>query len=91
MDDKHVIRLIVNRELSDEEISEYFDIVDEIVETENVNVMEDTYDTQVAIYDDDGVYTYEIPVQSKVDEEESYDIVQEVADMIPDDFQVETL
>lgn len=89
---KHVVRLVIDRELSHSEVSEYFDIVDEVVDAESVEVLgEDAYDTLVLVYNDDGVYTYEIPVGEKVDDEESYNIAQEMADVFSDDFQIEIL
>lgn len=87
--DNHYVRLIVNKALDNDEIKEFFDIADEHLQVNALNESDDAYDTQVNVYEDGGIHTYEIDLASQPSEDEAYNVAQELADAIEHDFEIE--
>jgi hypothetical protein len=92
---KNFCRLIVEYELSQEDIAEYFDIVTEIAETKlkrGYNAAGEEID-EFAIMEfqtDDGQFVYEIVMSDQMSLDEGQAISDELAETFSFDFEFET-
>lgn len=88
------IRLLLNRELTQEELTDFFDIVDGHILTDTIT----TFDTKgnaldetaITLYLQDEIYIYEIPTIEDPKAAHSLEITNEFAEVIPDDFEIAT-
>ena len=91
---KHFVRLITPTQLDDEDVIEFFDIVQTHVPTKLASAFTDDQEVvavQVTHYDaDDGRNIYEIITQEQIDEQEGEDIANDLADEFDFDYDVES-
>jgi len=92
---KHFARLITDHELSNEEVAEYYDIVQSHIPAKVVVAYTDDHEmvsAEVTLYTTTEDRTiYEVVLQEPVDEDEGDDITRELVEVFPDyDFDFET-
>lgn len=93
---KNFCRLVVKDELDNEQVMEYFDIVQSIMPTKVVTAYSDDGDkisADVMVYsaENDSEYIYEIVLDDQVDLDEGEKISDELGEVFPDiDFEFET-
>ena len=92
---KHFARLITEHELSNEEVAEYYDIVQSHIPAKVVVAYTDNHEmvsAEVTLYTTTEDRTiYEVVLQEPVDEDEGDDITMELVEVFPDyDFDFET-
>lgn len=91
---KHFIRLITPEQLEDDDVIEFYDIVQTHVPTKLVSAFTDDEEVvavQVTHYDsDDGRNIYEIVTQEQIDEQEGQDIASDLAEEFDFDYDVES-
>jgi hypothetical protein len=92
---KHFARLITDHELSNEEVAEYYDIVESHIPAKVVVAYTDDHEmvsAEVTLYSTSEDRTiYEVVLQEPVDEDEGDDITRELVEVFPDyDFDFET-
>lgn len=85
------VRVAVNRELSDSEVSQIINIIDEhAYVSEDSTFTEDDVDSDVNVdvSELDGEYFYDIPIAEPVSQLDARFMAEKVADFIPDDFEL---
>lgn len=92
---KHFARLITDHELTNEEVAEYYDIVQAHIPAKVVVAYTDDHEmvsAEVTLYSTSEDRTiYEVVLQEPVDEDEGDDITRELVEVFPDyDFDFET-
>lgn len=92
---KHFCRLITTEELSNDDVAEYFDIVQSIVPVKLVTAQSEDgekFSAEVIIYNGtNSSFIYEIVLQEQINLDEGEDISDELAESFPDlDFDFET-
>ena len=92
---KHFARLITNHELSNEEVAEYYDIVESHIPAKVVVAYTDDHEmvsAEVTLYSTTEDRTiYEVVLQEAVDGDEGDDIAKELVETFPDyEFDFET-
>ena len=92
---KHFARLITDHELSNEEVAEYYDIVESHIPAKVVVAYTDDHEmvsAEVTLYSTTEDRTiYEVVLQEPVDSDEGDDITKELVEVFPDyDFDFET-
>lgn len=91
---RHFCRLVTSIELTDEEIIDYFDIVQSIVPVKLVTAMtddEETVSIQVTEYtSDNDTFIYEITLSEQLDINEGEQIADMIAEEFDFDFEFET-
>jgi hypothetical protein len=87
------IRLAIDRELNQEEVEAFYQLVDEIAEVEDTSAFEDdgteVDDVVVTMYQVDETFMYEVAVTDAVDLESSREIVENLMEVIDDDFELD--
>lgn len=88
------IRLVIDRELSQEELSQFFDIVDEHALTDTITTFDADGnaldETAITLMEQDGMFLYEIPAIEDLESNDSYSITDAFAKVINDDFEIAT-
>lgn len=92
---KHFARLITDHELSNEEVAEYYDIVQSHIPAKVVVAYTDDHEmvsAEVTLYSTTEDRTiYEVVLQAPVEADEGDDITEELIEVFPDyDFDFET-
>ena len=91
---KHFCRLITNQELSNEQVAEYFDIVQSVVPDKLVVGFTDDGErvsAEVVVYEgNNDLNIYEIVLQEQVDIDEGEDISDQLGEEFDFDFDFET-
>ena len=93
---KNFCRLVVEEELNNEQVMEYFDIVQSIMPTKVVTAYSDDGDkisADVMVYsaENDSEYIYEIVLDDQVDLDEGEKISDELGEVFPEiNFEFET-
>jgi hypothetical protein len=89
---KNFCRLVSEHELSDEEVIDFFDIVQSIVPTKILTGFSGTGDVvsvDVMAYTDQAQYIYEIVLKEDIDPEDGDSISEELANEFEFDFDFE--
>ena len=91
---KHFVRLITPEQLDDDDVIEFYDIVQTHVPTKLASAFTDDQEVvavQVTHYDsDDGRNIYEIITQEQIAEDEGEGIANDLADEFDFDYDVES-
>lgn len=91
---KHFVRLITPEQLDDDDVIEFFDIVQTHVPTKLASAFTDDKEVvavQVTHYDaEDGRNIYEIITQEQIDDKEGQAIANDLADEFDFDYDVES-
>ena len=91
---KHFVRLITPEQLEDDDVIEFFDIVQSHVPTKLASAFTDDEEVvavQVTHYDaEDGRNIYEIITQEQIDDKEGQAIANDLADEFDFDYDVES-
>ena len=91
---KHFVRLITPTQLDDDDVIEFYDIVQTHVPTKLASAFTDDQEVvavQVTHYDAaDGRNIYEIITQEQIAEEEGEDIANDLADEFDFDYDIES-
>ena len=89
---KHFCRLVTEVDISDEDIIEYYDIVQSIVSVKMVvgHTDDERVEVQVTEYDsEDGLHIYEILLEEQINLEEGEQISDQLAEELEFDFDFE--
>lgn len=89
---KNFCRLVTDNELSDEEVINFFDIVQSVVPTKILTGFSDSGDVvsvDVVAYTDQSQYIYEIILKEDIDPEDGDAIAEELANEFEFDFDFE--
>jgi len=88
------VRLLINRELSKEELAQFFDIVDANALTDTITTFDSVgtplHETSITLMQQDDTFIYEIPTLEDPQAIESYDMTKEMSEFIADDFEIAT-
>lgn len=90
---KDFCRLVVDQELSDDDVIEFFDIVQSVSPAKIVQGMStdgDKVDVDVLVYEIDEHHVYEIILEDQLSMDESEDIAYELEAEFDFDFEFET-
>jgi hypothetical protein len=91
---KHFVRMITPEQLEDEDVIEFYDIVQSHVPTKLASAFTDDEEVvavQVTHYDsDDGRNIYEIVLKEQMSESEGMDVAQELSDEFDFDYDIES-
>jgi hypothetical protein len=90
---KHFCRLVTQLELDDDDVLDYFDIVQSVVANKLVTVYASDEKIQasvIAYNTDDGAYVYEIVLEDQIDLDEGESISDMLLDEFDFDFEFET-
>jgi len=86
------VRIAIDRKLSEEEIGQILDIIDDHAYVEEDPVTEDGFDVggdvNVCVSELEGEYFYDIPIVDPVSQLDARFMAEKVADFIPDDFEL---
>lgn len=93
MDNSNVVRFMVSRELSEEEVALIIEIVDQhAYVAEETTFEEDTCDidshVHVDVGESEGEYIYDIPVIEPISPLDARFMAEKIADVIDDDFEL---
>lgn len=87
------IRLIIDRELSDDEMQEFHEIVTDHVESEDMIGYNDSADSfvspEILYYQEDKWHFYEILTKDNISRDDGDNISEELATVFSDDFEIE--
>lgn len=90
---RNFVRLAIRRELTEEEIESFFEIVDDVAEVENTSAFEEdgseVDDVVVTMYQVEDTYMYEVAVAEDVDLKGSREIVKDLMGLMEDDFELD--
>lgn len=89
---KNFARLVINRELTDDEIADYAAAVSEVVDTKIVYAMRGGERTEVDVLvyqDEDQNWIYEVVLENDIDPDEGEEISHLIEDILDDDFDFE--
>ena len=88
------IRLIINRELTNEELGKFFDVVDESVLTDTMTTFNDDGEIQdetaITLIKQGNIFIYEVPTIEDAEIEQSHRITEDFSKIISDDFEIAT-
>jgi len=91
---KHFVRMITPEQLDDDEVVDFYDIVQSHVPTKLVSAFTDDEEivaVEVTHYDsDDGRNIYEIVLKEQMSESEGMDVAQELSDEFDFDYDIES-
>lgn len=89
---KHFCRLLVEQELSNEDVAEYYDIVQSVIPAKVVVAYtdDDKVEAKVMAYDADNGYIYEIILSEQISLDEGENISDILAEEFDIDFEFET-
>lgn len=96
MEDKvrSFVRLIINRELTHEELDQFFEVVESNALTDTLTSFDKEgnaqNDTAITLMQQGDVFIYEIPTIEDPEAEESHRITADFAEVISDDFEIAT-
>lgn len=88
------IRLTVESPLDDEQLDQFYEIVDDITNIILTTAIDDegaevSNEVAISLYNEDNQSCYELVVSDDTSSEDLQDIVIELQDVIPEDFQIE--
>lgn len=86
------IRIALGREFSEEELDKFIDIVDDYAIIKTVAGYKDNEYTEmfdVAVFEDDVSFYYQILLDSPITEEDGNEIASRVSGMVEDDFELD--
>lgn len=90
---RNFVRLAINRELTQEEVEAFYSFVDDVAEVADTSAFEDDGseidDVVVTMYEVGDTYMYEVAVTEDIDLDASREIVEDLMNLIDDDFELD--
>lgn len=90
---RNFVRLAIRRELTEEEVESFFELVDDVANVEDTSAFDaegnEVDDVVVTMYQVEDTYMYEIAVTEDVDLQTSREIVKELMGLMEDDFELD--
>lgn len=86
------IRIALGRELSEEELDKFLDIVDDYAIIKTVAGYKDNEYTEmfdVAVFEDDVSFYYQVLLEAPVTEEDGNNVASRVSEIFEDDFELD--